>query len=408
MTNNQLKLLSALRNPQYQHLVNDIPDSLFTGDRVGIIEAYKIAMRTFGSLSAEAIETAYKGELPPELDIPVTADPFPLIYDLQREARKRSTEELGRELLELSKQHDPDITHIRQLVEKQNDFAPHDTSIIPGIHAFVTDLRAKESNSYRWLKTGSLFLDKMIGGEWPRGEVTIITGRSGGGKTALMGSSALNMGRMALNSEVSPPTIFSMEMPKQQLIARFLADMTGIDSRAIRFGRNVDGTPFSAEDREKINTALVSLQEIPMFIVDTERLFASQIISTAKSLLLEHGSETFFIDYLQLMSYALEDGKHYGLGNAVKELKAFAKRYNVAIVILAQYHEQKETIRDTTDPEKDCALWLHLDIDFDTKDEHGICSATFEIWKNRHGPTGQQTILYDSRRLKFIGNTHEE
>lgn len=406
MSTAQIKLLSTLRNTQYTHLVPDLPLDLFTDTNKSLFEAYKITLQRYGAISAEGVESVY-GELPPEFDIPVAVDPMPLISDLTREYHKRKLKELAQELLTETKAFEPNIKGIKDRFDIFNGFVPHDTSLNTGIARFTAGLRAKESGVYQWLRTGVPFLDKMIGGEYPRGEVTIITARSGGGKTALMGSSALNIGLMALEGHANLPTIFSMEMPKDQLVARFLADMTGIDSRAIRLGGHVSGVPFSVEEKELLSEAIIKLQRIPMAVVDAERLSADQIISIARSLHVEKGSEIFFIDYLQLMSYDLELGKHYGLGNGVKQLKEFAKKYNVAFVILAQYHEQKETIRDSTDPEKDAALWLHLNIDFDTRDEHGICTATIEIWKNRHGPIGNQTVLYDSRRLAFVGNTNE-
>jgi replicative DNA helicase len=186
--------------------------------------------------------------------------------------------------------------------------------------------------------------------------------------------------------------------------------MTGLDSRVIRNGRHIDGTLLSTEDKQKIDTALEELQTLPIYIVDAERLHASQIISTARALMLDHGVQVFFVDYLQLMGYDLEEGKHYGLGNGVKQLKAFCKRYNVALVMLAQYHEQKETIRDATDPEKDCALWVHMQMNKDTRDENGLCETEVDIRKNRHGATGKSTILYDLKRFRFYapGEVNED
>jgi replicative DNA helicase len=101
------------------------------------------------------------------------------------------------------------------------------------------------------------------------------------------------------------------------------------------------------------------------------------------------------------MGYDVREGMHYGLSQGIRQIKAFAKRYNVSFVVLAQYHDQKETIRDSTDIERDAGLHVHLVIDKDVKDEQGFCNTVIDIRKNRHGPTGKGTILCDLKRFRF-------
>jgi len=401
----QFRLLSTLRNVQYTHLATSLSPDLFTDERHSLFAAYQIAMRTYGNLSAEAIENAYREPLPPELDVPVMVDPLPLIDDLARAARKRISKELGQELLRQSDAYEPDVKGIRERLEQLDNHVMSDPSIIPGVSQFLANMRNKQRDDYRWLSSGVNALDLLLGGEYPRGELTIITGKSGGGKSSLMGSSALNIAEQHMDHGTGTrPTIFSLEMPKAQLINRWVADLTGIDSRVLRYGRNMDGTPFTAMQVELIDKAVQRLLKLPISIIDTERMSADQIVAAARVQLAEMSSEIFYVDYLQLMSYDVGDGKHYGLGDAAKILLRFAKRHNVAVVVLAQFHETKGTIRDSTDPEKDCAVWVHIDIDYDAKDEHGMCSATIALKKNRHGPVGKVTLLYDSRRLRFVSN----
>ncbi len=409
MTNTtEFRLLNVLRSPQYSHLTLAIPSVLFH-DNKPLFEAYQLAVKKYGNLSSDAIEQFYREELPPQLDVPLSGvDPLPIIEDLRRVARKRLYAELAQEFALKAKEFDPKLDDVRERVNELDRSLLFDSSVVPGVAQFLSDLRAKVNGTYRWLHTGISVLDKMIGGEWPRGEVTIVTGKSGGGKTATMGSSALHMARLYQHAGKSaPPTIFSMEMPKYQLIGRMVADLTGIDSRVLRYGRHMNGNPFNADDEAKINDATQEIEGLPLYIIDEERLPAEHIIAAAKYNYVKFGSECFFIDYLQLMSYDADKGKHYGLGDGVKQLKAFAKEYNIAVVILAQYHEQKETIRDTTDPEKDAGLWIHIKIDFDTQDDHGICIANIELWKSRHGPLGSHAVYYDSRHMRFLGNTHD-
>jgi len=126
----------------------------------------------------------------------------------------------------------------------------------------------------------------MIGGEWPRGEISIVSARSGGGKTALIGASALNMARdyHLDQSEGAPVAIFSLEMPRPQLVARFVANLLGIDSRIVRNGMNIDGSPIAPELIDLIKATTEEIAQLPLYIIEAEGFGADDIIATARAL----------------------------------------------------------------------------------------------------------------------------
>ena len=79
------------------------------------------------------------------------------------------------------------------------------------------------------LLTGFYDLDRLTGGLHPRDE-TILAARPGMGKTALALNIAWNIG----HSLGEPVAIFSLEMPKDQLIRRIVSSAARIDGNALK------------------------------------------------------------------------------------------------------------------------------------------------------------------------------
>lgn len=401
MSTTEYKLLATLRNQQFYHFLSRIKSDLFTGDRVPLFEAMSLALRNYGNLSAEAIENYLQSDIPPQLDVHVCVDPQPLIDDLARLYRKRKLTEISVLAKERANLFDPALDDFQDMITGAAYVHEEDSSLSTGITSFLGDLAAKESGSYRWLDTGVKFLNNMFS-EWYRGDLTLITGASGGGKSGIMNTSALSMARLHKETgAASPVAVFSIEMPKSQLVIRFISDITGIDSAALRMGRYVD-RQFNPVEKQQIVDAVNYLNSLPLFMLDNDRMTADWIIAQTKELNRRHGVECIFIDYLQLMACDMDGGsKHYGLSSAVKQLKNYAKDANLAIVILAQIHDDGK-IRDVGDADRDAGAIVRITLDKDNMDDDGICPAVFDVTKNRHGKTGKYTALFNTKNVKFL------
>jgi replicative DNA helicase len=405
----EMRLLLALRDRQYHHLIPALDPRLFADERTRLLfDAMRQSFVLYGDVTEDGIARFYRDPLPQELSLPVHVDPFPIIDELSRLQKKRALYEVSQYVRQLSAEPDPDITHLFHVIERELPRNVRSITIQSGVDEFLSLFEARRTGTYRWLRTGLEWLDQMIGGEWPRGEISIVSARSGGGKTALIGASALNMARNYHldQSEGSPTAIFSLEMPRPQLVARFVANLLGIDSRIVRNGMNIDGSPIAPDLIDLIKATTEEIAQLPLYIIEAEGFGADDIIATARALHVEHNVQVFFVDYLQLVKYE-GDNMHYGLSSAIKRIRDFAKQYNVAFVLTAQVNETKGTIRDSTDPEKDAALWLHIDIDYESRDDQGVARTRVSVKKNRHGPTGSANVLYHSRKLAFLGMSEQ-
>lgn len=398
MSTTEYKLLAALRAEHNHHIVWKISPDLFTDSRVELFEAFRAALEKYHNLAVDSIENMYHRDLPDEVIVPLSIDPDPLIDRLHKAYVSRKMYELGQEFIAASKRGEGLNEQLKLSIQDIQRPKEPDASLSSGISEFLSDFSSKSRGDYKYISTGLPFLDNMMGGEWCRSEISIITGASGGGKSAIMGNSSLAMAMKGI-----PVLIFSLEMPKRALIGRWVASLAEVDAKIIRAGRESVTRSISYDKEERINKALKLLQNLPLYIIDTPALSADYMSSVIRQYHRDYGIQAFFIDYLQIMSFDVGLGKHYGLSAGLLTLVQAAKDLNIAGVILAQRHADDKRIKDTGDAIQHTAV--HIDIEMSQEvDELGVQIATLEYHKNRHGPLGKTTVLYNGKYLSFIGN----
>lgn len=395
----EYRLLAALRSERNMNRIFNISGELFTDDREALFSAYVRAIRTYGNTGIDSLEASYGKSVPDEIYIPIDTDIDPLLDTLDKLKRRRDMLLLADVAQRASKEDSPDIDSIRLFIDRayKPKFAT-DGMLQSGIASFAADFGRKVRGDYKFLSTGLRFLDSMMGGEWNRSEVTLITGKTGGGKSALMGSSAL---AMAENGD--SVCILSHEMKKSELVSRWVSGITGIDNAHIRAGKISLTKPLADSDIAAIDQAMNHLDSLPLYVIDDNSLSFGELLSLIQYYHDTHGVNTFFVDYLQRMPFDTARGKHYGLSDNLIALCDIAKKYNLAIIILAQKHDDGK-IRDCGDADKHVACWLDLELDQDSLSDTGIISAIIEFFKNRHGRLGKHPVLYSSKILKFVGS----
>ena len=139
--------------------------------------------------------------------------------------------------------------------------------------------------------TGFPDIDSVIGG-LRKGEMIILAGRPGMGKTSL----ALNIAEhVAL--ELGQPTYFaSLEMSRLELAGRLLC------ARARVEGHRYRNAMLALEDRHKLVEASSQISQAKLWIDDTAQRTAVEIGAVARRLKRKHGLGLVVIDYLQLVS----------------------------------------------------------------------------------------------------------
>jgi replicative DNA helicase len=185
--------------------------------------------------------------------------------------------------------------------------------------------------------TGFSDLDRMTGG-LQKSDLIILAARPAVGKTALSLSLAHNAS-LRYGHNIA---IFSLEMSKEQLIARFLSMDAGVDQSKLRTGYIND------EEWERISESAGRLSEVNIYIDDTPGISMVEMRSKARRLMMEHGFDLLIVDYLQLMQGS--GGGRAGHENRVQEiseisrgLKGLARELNVPVMALSQLSRAVES-----------------------------------------------------------------
>ncbi len=258
-------------------------------------------------------------------------------------------------------------------------------------------VRNPESRIRRVVPTPWGWLNWYTRGGIRRGEVAILAGRPGTGKTA----AAMQMAEhAALHGGVG---VFSMEMTRQALTMRELAREGRVDLTAItRADLNREQWACLTQGVEVLNTR-------PIWIDDTPALHITQIRARAKRLrdiAARQGTElrTLVIDYVQLATATVSKGENEQavLSRISQAMVAIAKELDVAVLALAQMNRAVEgragekpkssDLRGSGQLEQDAAVIVFTYRDPDTEIEN---ARELIVTKARHGETGGIAMRWD-------------
>lgn len=190
------------------------------------------------------------------------------------------------------------------------------------------------------LSWGLSGLDKKTSGLHP-GNLVVIGGRPGMGKTALM----LGIARNLLKAG-HPGTIFSMEMAAEELTQRMIADEM-FDTSPLAYTHLRAGR-FQENTFERITEAGKRIASWPLVIEPAGSLTVSQIVAKARRAVRTRGLKWIAIDYLQLIKAS---GRYQGnrvleIGEITSSLKQLAKELGIPVILLCQLNRQVEARDD--------------------------------------------------------------
>ncbi len=271
----------------------------------------------------------------------------------------------------------------------------------------------REGGKIRGIPTGFKDLDDKLAGLQPS-NLVILAARPSVGKTAF----ALDIARHVATREKIPVGIFSLEMSKEELVDRLLCAEAGIDLWKMRTGKLSDRP--DSDDFPRLNQAMSTLAEAPIFIDDTATANIMAIRTKARRLKIEHDLGLIVIDYLQLM-----EGRQFGGDNRVQEiseisraLKGIARELNVPVLALSQLSRAVEQskpaipklahLRESGSIEQDADVVMFIyrkaaDRNYRLEDiaEDEKTIAEVHIAKHRNGPTGMAKFFFDATQASF-------
>jgi len=270
----------------------------------------------------------------------------------------------------------------------------------------------RNKGALRGVRTGYRDLDNMTAG-LQRSDLIILAARPAMGKTTLVTNLAYNVASIAKQ----PVLFFSLEMSKEQLVDRMLADASGVDAWNIRTGN------LSDEDFSKLSEAMGEMAEAPIYIDDTPGMSVLEMRTKARRAAHDHPLGLIIIDYLQLMQ-----GSGRSDGNRVQEvseisrgLKLIAREMNVPVIALSQLSRSVESrspqipqladLRESGSIEQDAdiVMFIYREAYYNPETERENVTDLI-IAKHRNGPTGKVELYFHPERLRFMSldRKHDE
>jgi replicative DNA helicase len=190
--------------------------------------------------------------------------------------------------------------------------------ILPDVYGEI-EARAKAPKEIWGIPTGLPHFDIETGGQHP-GELTVLAGEPGMGKSWLMLSMAREMVRH------SPGAIFTLEMSPKALTYRLLSGEACVRSKQLRNG-------FIAEaDWGRISTSIEALEEVQLFM-DGKSRTCGTIRAVLANLVNRRGVRWFFVDYLTLLDEEGKDDTERS-ANASRALKCICTDLDVAGIVI--------------------------------------------------------------------------
>lgn len=247
--------------------------------------------------------------------------------------------------------------------------------------------------------TGYPSIDHQVG-SLQGGDVVILAGATGGGKTCLMLNLIANMAKRKNKVD-----IFSLEMPRSQLQARMICAGAKIDAHKLR------AFTMTEEDKHKYKEyAQKEFASLPI------KIYGQQVVTLDRIRAIEEKSDSdiVFIDYLGLIKPTTKGASKYQIMSDIsRDLKILAMELNKPIVALHQLsrafmdREDKRPrtsdLRDSGQIEQDADfIWFILrpkQFDPNARPEEMI----FINAKNRFGEANTEIkLLYNGRHQQIL------
>ncbi len=311
----------------------------------------------------------------------------------------------GRDIDVILDESEQRIFKIKDLNTSNKQFADLKILLERVIERTIQMAEREDKNAVTGIATHFHQLDQMTSG-LQRGELIIVAGRPGMGKTSF----ALNIAENVALKNKLPVAVFSMEMTGEQLVQRLLSSVAMVDQGSIKRG------DLSHDDMDKMFLAMNELRNAPIHIAETPGINVIDLRARVRRLKDTLGDlGLIVIDYVQIMS-GLGNGRNSNRAQEIadisRSLKSLALELNVPIVLLSQLNREVESRQDkrpniadlresgALEQDADIILLLYRDSYYDKESKKGNLSE-INIAKNRSGSTGVVELAFIAKSTRF-------
>jgi replicative DNA helicase len=325
-------------------------------------------------------------------------------------ANARKLYEVGQQLMELAMSAgvvSEQVSRAQALVMELNaqDESPDVVTMKHALGYVFDDIQDRaDGKQFMGEDFGLADLDGIVKSLRP-GNLVIIAGRPGTGKTVLGTGLADRVGKRGGGS-----LVFSLEMPTKELAKRSLAAESGVSQNIIESGEVVK----SDEAMAKLTCAVAKLSSADIRICDKGALTFSRICSIARFENRAKKLDLIVVDYLSLIATdpnSKIQNRNLELGSYTRGFKALAKELGIPVVVLAQLNRGIESrtdpkpkmsdLRDSGEIENDADVIIMAHRDKDS--EHGRNGLTeVDVVKVRHASPNNCILQFQGEYARFV------
>lgn len=257
------------------------------------------------------------------------------------------------------------------------------------------------------METGLRGLDAIIRGLHP-GQLTVVAGRPGSGKTTL----ALQMAAHVALVHKKPVAFFSLEMEVEILLLKMLSQ-----TAMVNFGSILTGT-MPSHEKDRVRDSASHLAGSSLYFTGPGNTDMNSVAANLRRLVHQKGVALAMVDYLQLLPAGRRfDTRNEEVGYVSGRLKALASQLKIPIIAAAQLNREVtkgagagsspsrkprlSDLRDSGSIEQDAdnVIMIHQADAFE--DEAGNREAELIVAKQRLGVTGEVQVAFQGRFSRF-------
>lgn len=335
-----------------------------------------------------------------------------VIADVVACSNARALAEMGRNLVQRAYGTQGDQGRVADaFAETDTDFRALTELVVPEDWSTIYSLASKvrdPEHPTRLIPTGFLDIDRVLGGGLREGQVIIVAGRPGFGKTTLTMDVARHA---AIRCDV--PTLFvSLEMSGPELAARLMSAEAGVPLAAVRAAE-----PMTDEDETYLLESLDRIEDAPLYVADSLPPTLPNVRNAIVSMVRRRGVRLVVIDFIQLVQdHENNPSREQVVSKFAVELKNIAKAEEIAVVIAAQLNRGPEQRADkrpmlsdlresgSLEQAADVALLIFRPEQYVPTERPG--EADIEIAKHRNGPTATVTLAFQGHYSRFASLAH--
>lgn len=240
-------------------------------------------------------------------------------------------------------------------------------------------------------------VNDILSGGLHKGRLYIFAGRPGQGKSV----SALNIVSDACGRQMKSSIVFSLEMPKNEVMSRLLASGANVNFQQI-IRRDM-----RTETVERIQNYYKQNLNMRLYVEDRSNITVEQIAAQSRAI---NDLDMVVVDYVGLVKASDKKAKrNEAIAHVSRTLKVLAKELDVAVVLAAQLNRQsidpktgKARIPVLADlgesgaleADADAVLFLH-------RPEPDDGTVDVVVAKNRSGMTGVVPLIFYGQQARM-------